>query len=254
MGDKNEKIQELIDAIQVFCEHERAIVRGGGGDRTAASTLRTSLEACLPTLVKSVRNAPDAVFVKVIISHAVENLPEEYHAVWEDYFGKGCTQTALAAQVNRATKTVRGYVKNFPLLVADQLWGLEYDLSWGTRLAATLPPVSIEALFERAKKILEQKFDLSPKQAQCLLVFCLEEQLGRNAILQDILFISKNTFKTHSKRIIFLTTEAKGNRMHKATEKGSDVLQQRLDDNWDRLTEAWIGMDLDGKAALVQGS
>lgn len=253
MGDKNEKIQELVDAIQDFCEHERSTVKGDSGNRAASSTLRTSLETCLPELVQDFDDAPDAVYVTAIISYAVENLPEEYHAVWEDYFLGGCAQATLAAQVHRAVSTVRGYVKNFSLLVAEQLWKLEYALARSKRPTA-LPPVSIDALFERAKKVLEQEFDLSPKQAQCLLVFCLENQLGRNVILQEILFISKNTFKTHSKRIIILTTEVKGNRMHKAVEQGLDVLQQRLGDNWDRLAEAWIGMDLAGKAALVQGS
>ena len=225
MIDADEGFSELISAIEYFCENERKAAKGRPFDQGAAKELRSTFTRELPDLSQQIPDAPNTVYSRYVIIFAVRGLSSVvFSIIWQDYYGGAVPVSELSSKISYGEKSTRNFVKQFPERVATQLW--EEQLAM---LPAVLKmtPGTIE---QRAKRRLEEHYDLSKTHATVLFEFSrAEKAVGRKAI-SDRLFISINTLKAHTKRILKQTGSTT---MNEATNKARTILQDSFGDEWE---------------------
>jgi hypothetical protein len=226
MPGKNEDYKELVQSTQDFCSKERSAATGSPFDHAVAAQLRTVFERVLPELAPNLANAPDPVYARTVIKFAVHGLKHEVITVlWEEYYTHGIPLEDVAAQVNYTPRTVRRFIASFPERIVRQLWEIQIDIS-------APPPIPIQTLHQRAKRILEDEFDLTYIQDGTLLAFCYGRylHLSWREVTEGILCRSVNTTKTHFRRFQrnFEVSSRK-----KVIDKALDTLVRRLGDEWD---------------------
>ncbi len=225
MTDADESFSELISAIANFCEKERKAAKGKPIDQEAAKELRSTFTRELPDLSQQFPNAPNTVYSKYVIIFAVRGLSSDvFSRIWQDYYGGAIPVSELTTKIGYGERSTRNFIKQFPERVATQLW--EEQLAM---LPAVLQmtPGTIE---QRAKRKLEEHYDLSEKQTLVLFEFSRSEKaVGREAIC-DRLFVSVNTLKTHIKRI---NKQTGSTNMNEATNKARTILQDSFGEEWE---------------------
>jgi DNA-binding MarR family transcriptional regulator len=222
VSEYNEVLFALIQNIENYLNKERSAAKGSRRDYSAASKLKTQLCHLFPKLSASFLEAPDIVFVIRMIDFAVSGLTDRVSdTIWKKYYQGGGTLFDLEDELNYARSTVQRLLKSFPEKISIQLWRKEQEIS----SPPIIPPIT---LVNDVLRMFESEFDLSMKQAQVLLVFCVWQSLGLKEVCRR-LSISENTLKIHKKRII---KRMQVETMNHAATKARPHLQNHLGELW----------------------
>jgi DNA-binding CsgD family transcriptional regulator len=226
MGDANQNLAELTESVRLFCEKERAAARGGIRDKGAVTRVRVLFCQHCPRLCQQFLDAPDVVYARKIIDYAVAGINDPVTSViWQEYYKNGITLEEMQHKVDYASRTVRRLIGAFSEKVTIQLW--EKDLEIADPL-----PASPETLEQRAKRILQNTYDLTNRQADILLAHCKWQGLGIQELCDKVLFMSENTLKSHKKHIL---KRMGVSTMNPAVTKARLLLEKELGDEWKKL-------------------
>lgn len=193
----NEVLLELRRSIDDYCSWLRRRWRGAEG-YALAQNLRMTVRRFLPGITKCVeQSAPDLIFANSLLEFAVKGLALDHVSlIWQRYFLEGTTVAEVAEETGYSTRSVNRWVKGFPERIARQLWEKNQEI------VEPRPPVRPGTSHQARVRFLQEVFFLSERQAEVLLVYCRPgKEKGRNAIA-DELFITQNTLKSHTRKII----------------------------------------------------
>ncbi len=226
MSDQNADLDELVIAVQAVCEKVRATAKGSPPNRATATALRNTFNRVCPRLCQKFQNASDDIYARRIIDFGVagQNDPVQ-EKIWQEYYKSGSTLAEIENLINYASRTARRLIGVFAYRVAVQLLEKELEIT---------DPIQghTETVDQRARRTLQDAFDLSNKQAEILFAFCRHPELSQGEICGRILFIAENTLKVHKRRILH---QMGCRSMNEAVNKALKVLRETLGNDWDKV-------------------
>jgi len=230
MPKSNAELEELIAAINLFCDNERATARGKPQDYKAANQLRTLFKRLCPNLEKNIPDTPDVIYARRIVDYGISRKKGTVlEQIWELYYKGGSTLENLGKATDYESRTVRRYIKVFAYETATQLLEIELELSNPIQVP---PPAKATIIEQKAIVYLQDHFYLTPSQAKILLAFCVYPSLNQEQFCEEVLFISGNTLKTHKKRIL---KQMGTTTMRPAVKQATKAMKRKFRDDWDVL-------------------
>jgi hypothetical protein len=191
MPQSNTQLDELIMAIKIFCDKERSTARGSIPNYAAAKHLRSLFIIHCLNLANEFPDVPDVVYSRRILNYGISRKKGTIdEKIWELYFEGGATLETLGKAIDYESRTVKRYIEGFAYSIAVQLLEIELELSNPIKIPIL---AEVEVTERKAKIYLQDQYDLSPRQANILLVFCVYPSLTQNEICDQKLIISENT-------------------------------------------------------------
>lgn len=232
MTQSNISLEELQATIQLFCDAERSVARSNPPNPVAAKQLRDTFNQNCPNLAKNFLDVPDVVYARRIINYGISytriTVTEN---IWELYYEGGSTLEDLGKALDYGARTVKKYISRFAYNLAVQLLEIENQIS---NPIPTSQPSRVEIANRKAVAVLQDKYCLSPKQAEVLLAFCLYPNLTQAQICSKVLYIAENTLKTHKRRIL---SNMSAKKMPEAVLEASRTLKTALPNEWKILQD-----------------
>ena len=217
----NDALEKLRQAVAAYCIQ----LRKGEELANAAHKLRIVFKKVLPDLAQTFNdNDPDIIYAERIVQSAVDQLdrPDNRHPakLWSLYFVQNSTAKDVAVQTDFSEESIKRHVEALPRMVTVELFKLNKDI------------IALGTPEDRQNKILQDAFQLTPRQAEVLLVYTYTLYKDPDITRKEIaarLFITENTLKRHISKII----KAVGaNKMGGAARMAVEVLRETPDSGW----------------------
>ena len=225
MNKRDEENKKLIKSIKDVLHALRVVSRGGEVDHVVASKMISLVKVCLTYLASAFDvDAPGIVYAKALIGFAIKGLLDKpLSKIWDEYYIRGRSIWELSADMYISPETVRSRIKSLPERVAMQLWEINLELAPRHR-------INPSTLQQRQANILEEEFSLTDREIEIMLIYAEPGEQGRQEILDERLFITENTLKTHIRHIKKKLSRAglKTSTMNEATDKAMAVAERHI--------------------------
>lgn len=221
MANYGDSYFELLDAVTKYCDE---LANAAGFTRYfqyETKRLPSIARRVVPELVKNLEGGePNAIYAEYLVKFSLRGVANpEYRSIWWLCFVQGVATKEVAARLFLSQRTVQRRMAALPEIVTGQLLRKNLELSNSAEIS--LSPITKQQSLTR---LLFTHFGLTEREAEVLLMFCGPgAPLGRQVIAEK-LFISRNTLKSHIRKII---RKIRVTTMNEAVDKARRLLKNK---------------------------